>query len=582
MRSLSKNMRRKSYAPFGVTALILLIGSGLLFVFWSGNVIYPEALRPTQTPHPDLATGSIIVSDKDGMVMLFVPAGDFVMGMSQGASNERPEHVVYLDAYWIDKTEVTNEMYTQCVDEGWCTPPQNRSSATRPSYYGNPDFDDYPVIHVDWYRAGEYCKWAGRRLPTEAEWEKAARGTQGQDYPWGNQQPNGDLLNFNDESGDTAPVGNYPEGASPYLALDMAGNVFEWVSDCFGSMDYRFSPRQNPTGPSNCDHQHRVIRGGYSWQVAPHMSPGIGDRLNNIETATSSDLGFRCAISASTDDSTAPAYQGRYFGQAIPSLSLEPFAPEIFSPEGQFGLLLHSSIYFSPDGKMVFFANQRHDNYDLVPMIIRQQDHGNWGIPQVVQPPVNADTISWIPSPKGDFKLYAYTDQLPLIGTTKEQAYSLWLVDWTGNGWSSPYLPLDLAQENCSLYFNTPLAGGMGREDIFVLEYPISVSLKPVNIGTPINTEAEEYIVFIPEDERYLIFYRYDEFNSRNRGLFVSVYDDVLGSWDIPTSLDLLLGFTKTGLDVSISPDGQFLFFLERNRGIYWIAKTAFDRLILD
>jgi formylglycine-generating enzyme required for sulfatase activity len=292
------DMRKKFFISLGTVALLLFAGIGLSMQIWPGLTTFTEEVNPTQTPHPDLRIGSTLISEKDEMAMVFVPAGDFSMGMRKGAANERPEHIVYLDAYWIDQTEVTNEMYRRCVDDGWCTPPQKRSSATRPDYFNNPAFNSFPVIYVDWQQAKEYCEWAGRRLPTEAEWEKAARGTDGQDFPWGNQQARIDLLNFNGELGDTTSVGGYPDGASPYLGLDMAGNVFEWVSDCFDSNYYRYSPRQNPSGPADCDHQHRVIRGGYSWRVPPHESPGIGDRLNQVETATGSDLGFRCAVSA--------------------------------------------------------------------------------------------------------------------------------------------------------------------------------------------------------------------------------------------------------------------------------------------
>jgi hypothetical protein len=468
-------------------------------------------------------------------------------------------------------------MYRQCLDAGDCTPPQRISSTTRPDYFSNARFNNYPVIHVDWQQAKAYCAWAGRRLPTEAEWEKAARGTDGQNYPWGSQQASIEYLNFDNQLGDTAPVGSYLDGASPYQVLDMAGNVFEWVTDCFDSNYYRFSPRQNPRGPSNCEHQHRVIRGGYSWQALPHESPGIGDRLNNVETAASSDLGFRCAVSAGDENAAATIYQAKYFEQTIPNDSLEPFAPEIFSPEGQFGLLLHSSIYFSPDERTIFFANQLSDSYNLVPMIIQKQENNLWGVPQVIQPPPNSEVIAWLPSPNREFQLYSYTDQLSTTGTAEDQALGLWLVHWMDNGWSTPYLFQTRAQANNPFYFSTSLEGGMGKEDIFINNH-----MEAINIGAPINTEAEEHLVFIPEDERYLIFYRYDETNPRNRGLFVSIYDDVSGYWNTPTSLDRILGFTNTGFDVSASPDGQFLFFLERARGIYWITRTAFERLIFN
>jgi serine/threonine-protein kinase len=138
-------------------------------------------LEPTETtmPTPTLGIGSTMISEKDGMVMVYVPAGEFTMG--EGSD----KHQVNLDAFWIDQTEVTNAMYAQCVVNGDCEPPSFSKSYTRESYYGNTEFDDYPVIYVDWNQANAYCSWAGRRLPTEADWEKAARGTDGRTYPWG-------------------------------------------------------------------------------------------------------------------------------------------------------------------------------------------------------------------------------------------------------------------------------------------------------------------------------------------------------------------------------------------------------------
>jgi eukaryotic-like serine/threonine-protein kinase len=243
-----------------------------------------ETSFPTITPEGNI--GSIWVRPVDGMVMIYVPKGVFTMGSSLGDPDEKPLHDVYMDAFWIDQTEVTNAMYALFA----------------PSISG---LD--PAQNVSWEQATAYCAWAGSRLPTEAEWEKAARGTEESIYPWGNQTPANDLVNFadlqsrlswadtsvNDGYKIVAPVGSYPAGASPYGILDMAGNLAEWVNDWYDETYYSTTPLENPLGPTEGD--FRVLRGGSWYSTAASLR--TTDRGWYIPEGGTNYAGFRCAQS---------------------------------------------------------------------------------------------------------------------------------------------------------------------------------------------------------------------------------------------------------------------------------------------
>lgn len=249
---------------------------------------------PTGTP--TLAAVSTMVSEKDGMVMVFVPAGEFKMGSDKSDENEKPVHTVYLDDFWVDQTEVTNAMYAKCVQAGGCSSPALLESNTRDIYYGNPEFDDYPVIYVSWKDATAYCEWVGRRLPTEAEWEKAASWSEENQkkypYPWG-YPINCSLANYWDSKGycvgDTTIVGSYKSGQSPYGVYDMAGNVWEWVSSLDQPYPYSEVDLREDLSASGS----RVLRGGgfSSWLMGLRSST----RLGMDPTSVKNDMGFRCA-----------------------------------------------------------------------------------------------------------------------------------------------------------------------------------------------------------------------------------------------------------------------------------------------
>jgi formylglycine-generating enzyme required for sulfatase activity len=227
------------------------------------------------------------------MVLVYVPAGDFTMGFDRGSKKDMsPSHTVTLDAFWIDRTEVTNGQYTKCVSAEACDEPQDLTSHNRVKYYNGDPYAAFPVINISFNEAAAYCKWAGRALPTEAQWEKAARGTDGRIYPWGDKVVSATLSNYGKPQGDTVQVGSYPDGASLYGALDMAGNVSEWTADWYDGTYYQASPKENPQGPGSG--YKRAVRGG-SW----------GDDISNIRTfirsgliplTQSNNLGFRCAM----------------------------------------------------------------------------------------------------------------------------------------------------------------------------------------------------------------------------------------------------------------------------------------------
>jgi len=246
---------------------------------------------------------SFTISAIDGMEMIYIPAGEFIMGSSKtddsnAADDELPQHTVYLDAFWIDKTEVTNGQYARCVAAGACQPPQKVSSITHEHYYDHSDFENYPVVSVVWQDAYNYCTWAGRRLPTEAEWEKAARGSEdARIYPWGNQTPTCELANYksctrNTAPQDTALVDSHSAGASPYGVLNMAGNVWEWVNDWYSATYYLSrSTWSNPSGPPSGE--KRSFRGS-GWDYDTRFLR-VSKRWNFNPRTSTQTLGIRCA-----------------------------------------------------------------------------------------------------------------------------------------------------------------------------------------------------------------------------------------------------------------------------------------------
>jgi serine/threonine-protein kinase len=242
------------------------------------------------------------IIDAYGVPMVLIPAGSFKMGSEDGEMDEKPVHSVSLDDYYIDQYEVTNGRYSDCVDTGNCNPPSKSESYTRSNYFYNVQYADYPVIHVSWYDAKMFCQWRGARLPTEAEWEKAARGgLEGKKYPWGDQSPDCEFgavngAKFDDDAKcndtDTEQVGKF--SPNDYGLYDMSGNVWEWVADRYDKDYYHNSHASDPVGP-NLGYS-RVLRGG-SW-VGSVSFVRTAYRFGSDPSNSIRNVGFRCASSA--------------------------------------------------------------------------------------------------------------------------------------------------------------------------------------------------------------------------------------------------------------------------------------------
>ncbi len=260
-------------------------------------VVTATPLPPTETPAaaPTATLAPIALAGAqrgatmkwiDGSALAYVPFSEFMMG---NEDSNAPAHKVTLDGYWIYATKVTNRMFAQCVAVGACTPPAQELGG---AVYGNPEYANHPVVGVTWDQSQAYCSWAQGQLPSEAQWEKAARGENGNLYPWGNADPACNLLNFAYCNGSTSEVTAFKDGASPYGLYDMAGNVFEWTNDWYSETYYKESAIVNPTGPESGD--YRVIRGSsfesYPDQIASairHFNAGANHRR---------DIGFRCVV----------------------------------------------------------------------------------------------------------------------------------------------------------------------------------------------------------------------------------------------------------------------------------------------
>jgi len=259
--------------------------------------VEPVEIANLPTPTPTATPAPIPIPQ--GMAL--IPAGYFLMGSTTGQANETPEHPVLLDAFYMDLFEVSNAQYHECVQAGDCGQSVRRNSFTHAGYRDDKRFDNYPVIGVTWDQAIAYCAWAGKRLPTEAEWEYAASGPDNRTWPWG------DAFDANLSAAsapDVQPVDNYPDGASPFGVFNMAGNVTEWVADVYSQSFYADAPASNPLNTGGGD--TRIFRGGsFANRRAEFYT--TSRRFINDRGYNDVDIGFRCARDASEVNASAPA-----------------------------------------------------------------------------------------------------------------------------------------------------------------------------------------------------------------------------------------------------------------------------------
>ena len=239
----------------------------------------------------------------DDVEMLRIPAGPFLMGSDDGPADERPQHRISLPEFSIDRLPVTNAQFARFLEskgvgavtgDRWYDIDDNDARIHRRDgkWQADSGFENHPVVEVSWFGAAAYCGWAGKRLPTEAEWEKSARGTDGRKFPWGNEPPDRTRAHFTGGWNDLRPVGGFPKGASPYGVLDLAGNGWEWVSSAYLPYPYNASDGREDLKPP----QVRVTRGGGHDSPAEELTTTHrGAHVSRNFRSGHHNIGFRCA-----------------------------------------------------------------------------------------------------------------------------------------------------------------------------------------------------------------------------------------------------------------------------------------------
>ncbi len=324
-----------------------------LFLFWTLALLLaacnlPQPSAEDEAPTPSGGDAAAVTdrtpitppsapSNTDGAPTAFVPGGTFLMGSpaddAAADTDEMPQHAVTLTGFYIYRNEVTNAMYAECVAAGGCSPVQPAESGPI-SHYDDPSYADHPVVGVTWRMASEYCRWAGGRLPSEAEWELAARSVDNFRYPWGSEDPTCERANFAgcQSPPDTLVVGSLAAGNSPYDLWDMSGNVWEWVQDWYAPNYYTFSAKTNPLGPyvyQDKDRPLKAVRGGGLFSGLDNLRAAA--RLGINPYVAYEDVGFRC-VAGEPNDLPAPYVDPGPGVEFVPSPRAEGGEPRAEDP----------------------------------------------------------------------------------------------------------------------------------------------------------------------------------------------------------------------------------------------------------
>jgi hypothetical protein len=271
--------------------------------------------------------------------------------------------------------------------------------------------------------------------------------------------------------------------------------------------------------------------------------------------------------------------EGEYLGQRKPGLTPEPFAAQVFSVEGRFGLHLHSSLFLSPDGHEVYFMNQAMETFELVPMVM-EQENGVWSEPRVAPLHGVPSHVTSLVFARDWSRLYLYSSPAEERGEAEEVDAGFWLMERQEYGWSEAQRigpPVGIERNEGTLYFSALLEGGRGSYDVYRARFVDGRYTEPENLGEVINTEGEEYVSCVAADERFLIFYRFIEGTKSASGLYVT-FQDAEYAWSEPVRLDDVVGL-DSGFNASLSPGGKYLFLLDRGDGVYWVEARVLDSL---